>query len=155
MADTVDMTAGSNAQSLGGGSVRISNFVDLEAASAKNVLAGGGVLVTTDIIQCLDIPANMHVKNVFTKIVKAATGTTLTGSVGDGDGAASWDANTRDFKAAAGSVACGVGGTDAYVTTGKLYTSADTIDIVLNTVTAITAWPTVLVVADCFDPNFG
>lgn len=154
MADTVDMTAGTSSSICGGG-VKISNFVDLNAANAKNILAGGGTLVTTDIIQCLDIPAYMHVKNVFTKIVKVATGTTLTCSVGDADSAAGWNANSTNLKAAAGVCEAGVGGTDALVTAGKLYAAADTIDLTLNTVTSITDWPIVLVTADCFDPTAG
>jgi hypothetical protein len=154
MADTVDMTAGT-AQTIVGGAVKISNTIDLNEASAKNVIATAGALATTDIIQCLDIPAGMHVKNVFTKIVRAATGTTLTCSVGDADSAAGWNANTTNLKAALGTIECGVGGTDALVTAGKLYAAADTIDLTLNTVTSITDWPTVLVTADCFDPTAG
>lgn len=150
MAVTTDMTAGSNAQSLGGGTVRISNIIDVNEVNSKN---SGTALVSTDIIQCLDIPAGMHVKNVFVKMLTPAVGTALTATVGDATAANGWDASVS-LKGAAGTVTCGVGGTDALVTTGKLYTAADTIDLVC-TVDTITAWPKFMVVAECFNPTYG
>ena len=155
MADTVDMTAGTSSSICGGG-VKIANFVDLQDANTANTIATAGALATTDIIQCLDIPAGMLVKNVFIKIVRAATATTLTCSVGHGGAAASWNANTTDLDAVVGTLAYGVVDSDAFATAqGFLYTGADTIDITLNTVTAVTAWPKILVTADCFDPTSG
>jgi len=145
---TVDMTAGSNATSLGGGVIRIANTVDLKAAAA----AKGSALVSTDIIECLDIPKNMHVSNVFVRTKVAAAGTTLTATVGDGATANGWDASI-DLKAAAGTVTCGVGGTDAFKTAGKLYSTADTIDLVL-TVSTITDPGVFDIIAECFDPTY-
>ena len=153
MADTVDMTAGSNAFSLGGGMVRISNSIDLQAAQDANTAAGGGTFVSSDIIQCLDIPANMFVLNVFSKIKTASVATTLTAEVGDGDDPNGWDASI-DLEGAAGTVGYAIGGTDAYSTTnGRLYSAADTIDLVL-TVSAITSLGAVDLVALCFDPTY-
>jgi hypothetical protein len=84
-----------------------------------------------DVIQCLDIPAGTLVTNVFVKVV-TAEGATCTATVGDGDGANSFDAST-DLNAAAGTVTYGIGGTDAYVTYGgKFYSDADTIDLTMG-----------------------
>lgn len=153
MADTVDMTAGSNVLSLGGGMVRITNSIDLQAANDKNVSAGNGALVSTDILQCLDIPANMFVLNVFSKIKEASTATTLTATLGDGAGAASWD-GAIDLEGTAGTVGYAIGGTDAYATpNGKLYATADTIDLVL-TVDTVTSLGKIDLVALCFDPTY-
>ena len=93
--------------------------------------------VTTDIVQCLNIPAGTLVHNVVVKIVRAAAGTTATADVGDDAGTDSFD-NDINLKATAGTLTIGAGGTDAFVTAGgKLYTAANTIDLVLthNTVT--------------------
>jgi hypothetical protein len=153
MADTVDMTAGTAASSVGGGSFRIANHVDLAAAQAKNVAAGNGALATDDVIQCIDIPAGTLVRNVYVTIDTASAATALTATVGDGGSAAGWDAEV-DFEAAAGTTTYGAVGTDARALAhGYLYTSADTVDFVL-TVDTVTSLGSVNVVAECFDPSY-
>lgn len=87
-------------------------------------------LATAEVVQCLSIPAGMLVLNVMVKVVTPEASGAATATIGDGAGANSWDASTN-LAAAAGTVTAGVGGTDAYVTTGKLY-AADTIDAVLT-----------------------
>jgi hypothetical protein len=85
-------------------------------------------VATGDVVQCLSIPAGTLVTNVMVKIITAETCGATTATVGDGAGANSWDASTN-LAATAGTVTVGVGGTDTYVTTGKLYSTADTIDL--------------------------
>ena len=87
-------------------------------------------MATGEVVQCLSIPAGMLVLNVMTRVITPETCGATTATVGDGAGANSWDASIN-LAAAAGTVYAGVGGTDAYVTPGKLYT-ADTIDITLT-----------------------
>ena len=84
----------------------------------------------SDVVQCLKIAANTYVRNVGV-IVKTAEGASATATVGDGDGANSWDASTN-LNATAGTVTLGLPGTDAYATAGKFYTAADTIDLTLG-----------------------
>jgi len=150
---TVNMTAGSNCASIGGGAFRITNTIDLQAANDALEAAGDGPLVSTDIIQCLDIPAKTFVQNVFTRIRVASVATALTATVGDGTDPNGWDAEI-DLEAAAGTVCAPVGGTDEYSTTnGVLYSAADTIDLVV-TVNTITSLGSVDVIAICYDPSY-
>jgi len=124
----------------------LSNEVDLTATT----------MVTTDIYQCLAIPADTQVLQVKVEVLTAAVGTALTCSVGDGTSAAGWYANTLDLKGTAGTFYTSVYGTDALAVAnnlGTFYTNADSIDIVLNTVTAITAGPKIRVSALCADFN--
>lgn len=88
-------------------------------------------LATAEVVQCLSIPAGTLVTNVLVKVITAEASGTATATVGDGAGVNSWDAETN-LAATAGTVTAGVGGTDAYVTTGKLYSTADTIDLVIT-----------------------
>ena len=83
-----------------------------------------------DVIQCLDIPAETWVFNVLIE-VDTAEGATCTATVGDGDGAAAWDAST-DLNATAGTITYGAGASDSYSTYGKFYSSADTIDLTMG-----------------------
>jgi len=147
MAD-VNMTAGSKATSLGGGVIRIANTINLNAATA----AKGSALVSTDVIECLQIPKNMFVSNVFVRIKTPSVATALTATVGDGVDPKGYDASI-DLEAAAGATTCGVGGTDDLVTAGKLYTAADTIDLVL-TVNTITSLGEFDIIAQCFDASY-
>jgi len=103
--------------------------------------------VSTDILQSLNIPAGTYVRNVFVEIIEACVATSITATVGDGAGANSWDASTN-LAAVAGTITGGAGGTDTYVTTGKLYTAADTIDLVV-TVNTMTAGGRYKITADC------
>jgi len=91
-------------------------------------------LVVADVYQCLAIPADTLVLNVFVKVATAATGT-LTIDVGDASDADDWDEDV-DVTATAGTVTYGISGTDTLCDTvgdgqGKLYTTADTIDITI------------------------
>ncbi len=88
----------------------------------------GVTTASTDIIESLNIPAGFYVTAVAVKVV-TATGRTSTATVGDGAGANSWDASTN-LNATAETYTISIPGTDAYATTGKLYTTADTIDLV-------------------------
>lgn len=124
----------------------LSNEVDLTTTT----------MVTTDIYQCLAIPADTQVLQVKTEILTPAVGTALTCSVGHGGVAAGWYANTLSLTANAGTFATSVCGTDANAVAnnvGFFYDAADSIDIVLNTVTAITAGPKIRVSAICADFN--
>ena len=87
-------------------------------------------VASADVVQALKIPANAFVVNVF-HVVRTAEGGTCTATVGDGDGASSWDAST-DFNATANTETAGLAGTDAYTTAGKFYAAADTIDFTMN-----------------------
>lgn len=84
----------------------------------------------TDTLQCVKVEDGMLVSNVRVAVITASGGT-LTATVGDGDGANSWDASTN-LNATAGTVTAGLAGTDTYATAGKLYTADDTIDLVLS-----------------------
>lgn len=111
---TTDLTSGTAAfwESKG---IILANTVDLTG------IATGGV------VQALDIPAGWMVTDVWCKVV-TAMGLTATATVGDGDGANSWDASVN-FNATAGTLTHSAPGTDAYATTGKIYAAADTIDL--------------------------
>jgi len=83
-----------------------------------------------DTVKCLNVAADMLVTNVRV-IVVTPEGSTATATVGDGDTANGWDASTN-LNGTAGTVTAGLAGTDAFATAGKLYTAADTIDIVVS-----------------------
>lgn len=92
---------------------------------------------SSDVVQALNIPAGVGVLNVFTKVV-TPVGATCTATVGDGTDPDGWDASTN-LNASAGTVVQGAVGTDAYAVAnvGKVYTAADTIDLVMaNAATA-------------------
>jgi hypothetical protein len=92
--------------------------------SEKNVAAA-------DVVQIANIEAGTRVIAIGWEVT-TAEGDTCTATLGDGDGAASWDASINLNSAAGGGSAAG---TDAYALTsgiGKLYTSADTIDLVMG-----------------------
>lgn len=113
----------------------------------------GGALTTGDVYQCLAIPANTLVMKVEVEIITAAVGTTCTLDVGDGGAANGWD-NDIDGKAVAGTVTASAVGTDARAASaamGYKYTSADSIDITVDTATAITAGPKFAIRALCVD----
>lgn len=118
----------------------------------KTVDLTAGAVVTTDIYQCLAIPAYTKVQQVRVKIITPAVGTTLTANVGSAGGSG-WDA-AIDLKAVAGTWTTSLVGTDAEAaaaTQGTIYDTADTIDVTMVTVTAITAGPKFTIYADCVD----
>ncbi len=121
MASTrTDYLSGIVAQKLGNDLIKAENTISL---AAKNSVA-------SDVIQAIAVPKGAYVMQVGVYL-KTAEGVALTATVGDGAGAAAWDAST-DLNAAAGTVTGGVPGTDAYATSGKLYTAADTIDLTMS-----------------------
>lgn len=110
-------------------------------------------IVQADVYQCLAIPAKTKVVEVMTRILTPAVGTTLTMDIGDGGATSGWDASV-DGKAAAGTESFAANGTDARaVATGNgyYYDTADSIDIVMTTATAITAGPKLEIIALCID----
>lgn len=97
----------------------MNNVVDTSAAS------------NADVYQVLPVIKGVHVLNVSTKVITPNNaGTASAVDVGDGTDPNGFD-NQVDMKATAGTLSMGLGGTDAYITTGgKMYTEADTIDLV-------------------------
>lgn len=88
------------------------------------------------VVQALNVKAKTHVMNVWCEVVTAEGGTS-TATVGSDTGANNGDVDGFDadlnLNASAGTITCGVGGTDAYVTAGgNTYTTEDTIDLVLS-----------------------
>lgn len=103
-------------------------------------------------VQALAIPAGTFVLDVLTELI-TAEGSALTATLGDGSGANSWDASI-DLNTTAGTVTQATVGTDAYAAStarGKVYTAADTIDLVTSAAAADTA--VIDVFAICFDLN--
>lgn len=128
-----------------GKSYVMSNEVDLT----------GGAIVQGDVYQCLSIPANTLVESVHIVSLTPAVGTTLTTNIGDGGSTAGWMASF-DGKSAAGTYDHSTVGTDARsvaANNGYFYDSADSIDIVMTTATAITAGPKFKIFAVCSDMN--
>jgi hypothetical protein len=107
-------------QELGHRVTKLSNKIDF---SEFNVGSG-------DTVQCLKVAKDMLVTNVRV-IVVTPEGATATATVGDATAADGWDASTN-LNATAGTVTAGLAGTDSYATAGKLYTAADTIDLVVS-----------------------
>lgn len=102
---------------LGTNVVKAENVIDF---TVKNVLAG-------DVVQVVKVPKGALVTKVACYVV-TAEGDTCTVTVGDADGANSWDASvnlnsTGGYYSAAG--------TDAYAH-GKFYAAADTIDFTMG-----------------------
>jgi len=83
---------------------------------------------SSDVIQLINIPANHFVLAVFSD-VEVAEGGTLTFDAGDGADPNGWD-DAVDGDTVA--VTQGDGAFAAQTAGGKLYTAADTLDIVLD-----------------------
>ena len=97
----------------------------------------------TDTIECLKIPKGAHVTNVGVYVKTVTTSTADIDSVGDGAAAAAWQ--TGDIVLdSANSYWMSVPSDTYPALGGKVYTSADTIDIVLKTAIptdgVITVW---------------
>lgn len=124
----------------------ISNTIDLAAITG---------LATGDTIQALNVEAGTLVKKVLVKIDTALVGTSGSVTVGDGTNAAGWDTSV-DLKGTAGTVSqTQLGLTEGMPNTlvdafaaGKVYTAADTIDLVLTSNT-VTTYGKVTVIALC------
>ena len=116
---TTDLTVGAGASEWQGHNkfFVMENIVDL----------GADGTATGEVIQALSIPAGTSVLNVHVEVIEQMA-LTATATVGDGAGAADWDAST-DLDGAVGTITEGISGTDAYALTGKTYAAADTIDL--------------------------
>ena len=118
--------------------------IDLTVENAANVAAGGGILATGDIIQCISLPAGTMVMSAGIQIMETVVGTTalpialgVTGidpnafiaeiDIGAGTSYVLTDYVAGAAGGADGSVIIGSGAADA---------ASDTIDIVLGTTTA-------------------
>ena len=111
----------------------------------------GTAVVQANIYEVLAIPAGTLVESVHILIDTAAVGTTLTMDVGDGGATNGWMGST-DGKATAGTYDHSTVGTDARAVAannGYFYSSADSIDVVMTTATAITAGPKFTLFAVC------
>lgn len=113
----------------------------------------GGAITQGDVYQSLAVPKNTLVESVHIRIDTPAVGTTLTMNVGDGGSTAGWIGST-DGKATAGTYDHSTVGTDARsvaANNGYFYGTADSIDVVMTTATAITAGPKYTIFAVCTD----
>ncbi len=110
-----------------------------------------GGWATADIIQCLDIPADVIVRDVMLNITTAfdstAGGATATVTVGDATTANGFETSAN--IAVAGWYRTIAGDTNGALD-GKLYTVADTIDMVITTNATLTEG-VVEVFALCYD----
>lgn len=133
-----------------GFSVAVPYGENLKTFFMENVVDISDAL-NADVYQVLPVESGIQVLNVSTKVVTPNNaGTTSAVDVGDGTDPNGFD-NQVDMKAAADTLSIGIGGTDAYITTvGKLYTAADTIDLVF-TVTGTNTAGSVEVKALCVD----
>lgn len=97
--------------------------------AAEAVAAKGGALASADVIQFLNIPANTIVHWARLYVITPDSGTTLTMDLGYGSNV---DVYT-DGADASGSVGWGALGSNGKMngTTSNLFTAADTLDIVL------------------------
>lgn len=112
-------------------------------------------MVSADVFQALAVLEDTLVQQVKIEMLTPAVGTTLTMDVGDGDGTNSWD-DAVDGKGAAGTWTSSAVGTDAYASAanmGKFYEAGDTIDVLMEVATAITAGPKFIIYAYCVDYN--
>jgi hypothetical protein len=96
--------------------------------------------ITNDVIKAVPLKAGWLVRGTIVKIVTPATGTTVTLDFGITGGTANGFDAAIDGKASAGSVFQSQPYVDVYTRAGGYYVTADTtLDILLNTITAMTA----------------
>lgn len=146
---TIDKTSGALK-----GAIPVTGPSRSYVASATVDLTGGAI-TAADVYQALALPKNTRVLAVHIRIDTPAVGTTLTMNVGDGGSTAGWIGST-DGKAAAGTYDHSTVGTDARsvaADSGYFYGTADSIDVVMTTATAITAGPKFTLFAECVDLN--
>ncbi len=109
--------------------------------------------VASDIVKLLNVKSGWLVKQVHILMVTPTTGDALTANIGDGGAAAGFDA-AMSLKGVAGTRTYGIDGTDAYITSGgKYYTADDTIDAAFVTVTNPAGAVVVDVIAEVIDLN--
>lgn len=111
----------------------------------------GGAITQADVYQCIAVPAKTKVVEVMTEVMTAAVGTTLTMDVGDGGATNGWDASLNGKSAQQNYSANGTDARAVATGNGYVYTTADSIDIVMSTATAITAGPKIKIKAWCID----
>lgn len=111
----------------------------------------GGAITQADVYQCLAIPAKTKVVEVCTEVITAAVGTTLTMDIGDGGATNGWDASVNGKTEQQNYSANGTDARAVATGNGYVYTTADSIDIVMTTATAITAGPKIKIKAWCID----
>jgi len=121
---TVNFTSGS----LRGSYHRQHFGLEGEVGFAENFLDfAANPVLAADVIQALSIPKGALVTKVICHVA-TAEGATCTATVGDGDSAAAWDASVNLNSA---TTQASLEATDTYGA-GKVYTSADTIDLVMG-----------------------
>jgi len=107
-------------------------FVQTNLVDLADITSG---VSGTDVVQLLDIPAGMYVTNVgicvdTAPVIQVGAGLTA-GTVGDGDDPNGWLTSYETGNGISGCSQSQAVGTAAYYT-GKEYTSADTIDLVIG-----------------------
>lgn len=128
------------------------------AENKKFIMKSGTITLpataaAADIFKLLPIKAGWLVKSTKVKMVTAAVGTTLTGDIGITGGTTNGFDAAFSLKGAAGTVTMSTP-SDTYPAAGGYYASADTtLDLVLNTVTAITGGAAFVVYMEVEDLN--
>lgn len=115
----------------GGQCFVVERLLDFAQIALDRAAAGLTALAAADVLQVIHVPANVHVLECFAECL-VVEGETATIGVGDGS-------NTSGYISAFSCNALGVVG--SLITTtysvatagGKIYTAADTIDVILNT----------------------
>lgn len=143
----------------GGPAFRLTRKVDVEAilaADAGTDLASSSKITAAESVAVLDIPDNTWVAQVVTRIIIASSDTTATIDIGDdsddddNSDVEGWDAAV-DITATAGTNYYSNNAADDYslqLASGKLYSIADTINVLFNNDTTNGVF---LVMALCFD----
>lgn len=112
------------------GAYVLSNTVDMTDVIADTSVTGAA----NDIVQCLAIPADTLVTSVILEVTTVSGVASSTIDIGDGDDADGWDA-TVDANSTG--LTNGDGAFCMQTAGGKLYTTADTIDMTVNTASAV------------------
>jgi hypothetical protein len=111
---------------------RVMDVADIIASDAT--MAAAGKIAATDTIKAINVPDDTLVLGTVTRVMTACTDTTATVDVGDGDDVEGFDAAV-DITAAAGTNGWTNNDADAYsmqIASGKVYSAADTIDVLFN-----------------------
>jgi hypothetical protein len=139
--DTLGFNKGSPAVPAKGNDRSSVVAVDLDFAKiiAARAAAGATALAATDVLEVLPVPAGTIVRNVGLQVLKTAASGTI--AIGDGTAAAGYlAAQAVSSTGMFGGVP--VLNTGAFAPTlsgGKLYSSADTVDITIGTAVPATA----------------
>ena len=115
----------------GAGPYILSNTVDMTDVIANTDVTGAA----SDIIQCLSIPADTLVTSVVFEVTTVSGVSSSTVDIGvTGDDVDGWDA---ELDANTAAMTNGDGAYCAQTGGGKLFTSADTIDVTIHTASAV------------------